>query len=81
MSFLVQVCKENKVLKRQSQMLMPGICETQEDVTFDPDLDPVVEGDVVDQGEDKGDEETLPLLENQAKIAGGVLIVRKWDQY
>ncbi|XP_016887512.1 shootin-1 isoform X2 [Cynoglossus semilaevis] len=65
----LEVCKENKVLKRQSQMLMPGICETQEDVTFDPDLDPVVEGDVVDQGEDKGDEETLPLLENQAKIA------------
>ncbi|XP_039679173.1 shootin-1 isoform X2 [Perca fluviatilis] len=63
----VKVTKENKVLKRKSQMLMPFIPELPEDLaalTFDPETDPPVNGDdVVDLGE-----ETL-LLESQAKIA------------
>ncbi|XP_035850075.1 shootin-1 isoform X1 [Sander lucioperca] len=60
----VKVTKENKVLKRKSQMLMPLIPELPENlaaVTFDPETDPTVNGD--DLGE-----ETL-LLESQAKIA------------
>ncbi|GLD47997.1 shootin-1-like isoform X1 [Lates japonicus] len=68
----VKVTKENKVLKRQSQMLMPLIPELPEDltaVTLDPDTDPSVNGDVVDAGEDGSGEETQLLLESQAKIA------------
>ncbi|XP_078132356.1 shootin-1 isoform X2 [Sander vitreus] len=60
----VKVTKENKVLKRKSQMLMPLILELPENlaaVTFDPETDPTVNSD--DLGE-----ETL-LLESQAKIA------------
>eukprot|EP00064_Thunnus_orientalis_P020888 superscaffoldBa00006023_g21040 len=66
----VQVTKENKVLKRRSQMLMPLIPEMPEnlsDMTFDPETDPAVNGDVVDSGE-SSNEETL-LLQSQAKIA------------
>ncbi|XP_035531661.1 shootin-1 [Morone saxatilis] len=66
----VKVTKENKVLKRTSQMLMPLIPELPENlsaVTFDPESDQVVNGDVIDLGEDSN-EETL-LLESQAKIA------------
>ncbi|XP_034413715.1 shootin-1 isoform X2 [Cyclopterus lumpus] len=63
----VKVTKENKVLKRASQMAMPLILELPEDlaaVTFDPEADPAFNGDEVD---DFG-EETL-LMESQAKIA------------
>lgn len=49
-------------------MLMPLIPELPENLTFDPETDPAVSGDVVDLGEDSN-EETL-LLEGQAKIAG-----------
>ncbi|XP_049923933.1 shootin-1 isoform X2 [Epinephelus moara] len=64
----VRVTKENKALKRTSQMLMPLIPELPENLaamTFDPEANPVVNGkDVVNLG----DEEML-LLQNQAKIA------------
>lgn len=73
-----QVTKENKVLKRKSQMLMPLIAELPEnlpDVTFDP----AVNGDEVDGDEVDGDKvdgaggsssEEMLLLESQAKITG-----------
>ncbi|TKS92978.1 Shootin-1 [Collichthys lucidus] len=60
------VTKENKVLKRKSQMLMPLIPELPENfpaVTFDPEADLTVNCD------GDGDEDTL-LLESQSKIAG-----------
>ncbi|XP_068584231.1 shootin-1 isoform X2 [Cebidichthys violaceus] len=63
----VKVSKENKVLKRTSQMMMPLIPELPENmatVTFEPEADPAVNGDEVD---DFG-EETL-LMVNQAQIA------------
>ncbi|XP_054457214.1 LOW QUALITY PROTEIN: shootin-1 [Anoplopoma fimbria] len=66
-SLAVKVTKENKVLKRASQMLMPLIPELPEDladVTFDPETESAVNGDEVDNF----GEETL-LMENQAKIA------------
>ncbi|KAE8279195.1 Shootin-1 [Larimichthys crocea] len=62
----VQVTKENKVLKRKSQMLMPLIPELPENfpaVTFDPEADLTVNCD------GDGDEDTPLLLESQAKIA------------
>lgn len=70
--------KENKVLKRKSQMLLPLIAELPEnlpDVTFDP----AVNGDEVDGDEVDGDKvdgaggsssEEMLLLESQAKITG-----------
>ncbi|XP_076737825.1 shootin-1 isoform X2 [Maylandia zebra] len=72
----LKVTKENKVLKRKSQMLMPLIAELPEnlpDVTFDP----AVNGDEVDGDEVDGDKvdgaggsssEEMLLLESQAKI-------------
>uniref|UniRef100_A0A3Q3JQY0 Uncharacterized protein n=1 Tax=Monopterus albus TaxID=43700 RepID=A0A3Q3JQY0_MONAL len=66
----VEVTKENKTLKRRSQMLMPFIPELPENlvaVTCDPQNDPTVNTDVVDFGEDSSDVESL-LLESQAKI-------------
>ncbi len=68
---VAKVTKENKVLKRASQMLMPLIPELPEQlpaVTFDPDSDPKGNSDEVDLGGGVS-EETL-LLESQAKIAG-----------
>ncbi|XP_015230944.1 PREDICTED: shootin-1-like isoform X1 [Cyprinodon variegatus] len=65
----LEVTKENKALKRKSQMLMPLISNLPEDlitVTFDPETEPVVEGDVVDCGESKSEDNLL--LESQAKI-------------
>lgn len=52
-------------------MLMPLISNLPEDlitVTFDPETEPVVEGDVVDCGESKSEDNLL--LESQAKITG-----------
>ncbi|XP_005751145.1 shootin-1 [Pundamilia nyererei] len=72
----LKVTKDNKVLKRKSQMLMPLIAELPEnlpDVTFDP----AVNGDEVDGDEVDGDKvdgaggsssEEMLLLESQAKI-------------
>ncbi|XP_042075119.1 formin-like protein 2 isoform X2 [Haplochromis burtoni] len=77
----LKVTKENKVLKRKSQMLMPLIAELPEnlpDVTFDPAVNgDEVDGDEVDGDEVDGDEvdgaggsssEEMLLLESQAKI-------------
>lgn len=68
-----QVTKENKVLKRKSQMLMPLIAELPEnlpDVTFDPAVNgDEVDGDKVDGAGGSSSEEML-LLESQAKITG-----------
>lgn len=67
----VKVTKENKVLKRTSQMLMPLIPELPENlaaVTFDSEGDPVVSSEDGVDFSDEGCEETL-LLDNQAKIA------------
>ncbi|XP_063752328.1 shootin-1 isoform X2 [Eleginops maclovinus] len=63
----VKVTKENKVLKRKSQMVIPPIPELPENfdvLPFDPETDPAVnDEDVVDFGE-----ETL-LLQSQVNIA------------
>ncbi|XP_039900977.1 shootin-1 isoform X3 [Simochromis diagramma] len=77
----LKVTKENKVLKRKSQMLLPLIAELPEnlpDVTFDPAVNgDEVDGDEVDGDEVDGDEvdgaggsssEEMLLLESQAKI-------------
>ncbi|XP_006805590.1 shootin-1 [Neolamprologus brichardi] len=65
------VTKENKVLKRKSQMFMPLIAELPEnlpDVTFDPAVNgDEVDGDEVDGAGGSSSEEML-LLESQAKI-------------
>ncbi|KAL3046260.1 hypothetical protein OYC64_004299 [Pagothenia borchgrevinki] len=62
----VIVTKENKVLKRKSQMMMPLIPELPENfdgLTFDQETDPAVNGeDVFDLGEET-------LLQSQASIA------------
>uniref|UniRef100_A0A8C2ZJB9 Shootin 2 n=1 Tax=Cyclopterus lumpus TaxID=8103 RepID=A0A8C2ZJB9_CYCLU len=74
----IPVTKENKVLKRASQMAMPLILELPEDlaaVTFDPEADPAFNGDEVD---DFG-EETL-LMESQAKIAGETTLLTFFSQ-
>ncbi|XP_042082645.1 shootin-1 isoform X3 [Haplochromis burtoni] len=67
----LKVTKENKVLKRKSQMLMPLIAELPEnlpDVTFDPAVNgDEVDGDEVDGAGGSSSEEML-LLESQAKI-------------
>nr|XP_046236195.1 shootin-1 isoform X2 [Scatophagus argus] len=65
------VTKENKVLKRQSQMLMPLIPELPENsaaMNLDQEPDPMVNCDLVDVGVDRNEEAKL-LLESQAKIA------------
>ncbi|XP_061566458.1 shootin-1 isoform X2 [Cololabis saira] len=65
----LKVSKENKVLKRKSQMLMPLIQELPENldlVTLDEETNDAVDGDVADLGE-VNNEETM-LLESQAKI-------------
>ncbi|XP_005453181.1 shootin-1 isoform X2 [Oreochromis niloticus] len=70
----LKVTKENKVLKRKSQMLMPLIAELPEnlaDMTFDPQSDPTVNGDEVDGDEVDGaggSSSEEMLLESQAKI-------------
>ncbi|CAI5669236.1 unnamed protein product [Oreochromis niloticus] len=70
----LKVTKENKVLKRKSQMLMPLIAELPEnlaDMTFDPESDPTVNGDEVDGDEVDGaggSSSEEMLLESQAKI-------------
>ncbi|XP_033962225.1 shootin-1 isoform X2 [Pseudochaenichthys georgianus] len=62
----VKVTRENKVLKRKSQMMMPLIPELPENfdgLTFDQETDPAVNGeDVLDLGEET-------LLQSQASIA------------
>ncbi|KAK1890047.1 Shootin-1 [Dissostichus eleginoides] len=62
----VKVTKENNVLKRKSQMMMPLIPELPENfdwLTFDQETDPAVNGvDVFDLGEET-------LLQSQASIA------------
>ncbi|XP_039900976.1 shootin-1 isoform X2 [Simochromis diagramma] len=67
----LKVTKENKVLKRKSQMLLPLIAELPEnlpDVTFDPAVNgDEVDGDEVDGAGGSSSEEML-LLESQAKI-------------
>ncbi|KAM4565568.1 shootin-1 [Fundulus diaphanus] len=63
----LKVSKENKALKRKSQMLTPLISNLPENLvtaTFDPET--VVDGDVVDFGECNSEENLL--LESQAKI-------------
>lgn len=66
-----QMTKENKVLKRMSQRLMPLLPTLPEDsaaVTFDLNADLSAQcADAVDGGEDDGGEEAL---RNQSKIAG-----------
>lgn len=61
-------------------MLMPLIPELPENLaalTFEPEVDLAVNGDEVDMGGDRGGggDETLLLLENQAKIAGQSLLL------
>ncbi|XP_041840905.1 shootin-1 [Melanotaenia boesemani] len=65
----LKVNKENKVLKRRSQMLLPLIPELPDNlaaVNLDAEIDSINEGDVVDAGKD--DSENALLLESQAKI-------------
>lgn len=68
-----QMSRENSVLKRASQALMPLIPEQLEDaaaLTSDPEVDSAtVGGDAVDGSKERGDDTQL-LLESQAKIAG-----------
>uniref|UniRef100_A0AAQ4RUS7 Shootin 2 n=1 Tax=Gasterosteus aculeatus aculeatus TaxID=481459 RepID=A0AAQ4RUS7_GASAC len=67
-AFAVKVTKENKVLKRTSQMMMmpliPELPENSAAATFDPQTDPAGNRDEVD---DVGGE--MLLLDNQAQIA------------
>ncbi|KAK9524870.1 hypothetical protein VZT92_017234 [Zoarces viviparus] len=70
----VKVSKENKVLKRTSQMVMPLIPELPENsaaVTFEPEAD-------CDEVDDCG-EETL-LVENQALIAVSQLVTEEFTE-
>uniref|UniRef100_H3CD08 Shootin 2 n=1 Tax=Tetraodon nigroviridis TaxID=99883 RepID=H3CD08_TETNG len=68
----VKMSRENSVLKRASQALMPLIPEQLEDaaaLTSDPEVDSAtVGGDAVDGSKERGDDTQL-LLESQAKIA------------
>ncbi|KAL6118460.1 uncharacterized protein ACO6RY_03258 [Pungitius sinensis] len=71
-AFAVRVTKENKVLKRTSQMMMmtttmpliPELPENLAAATFDPEADPAADGDEVD-----GFGGERLLLDNQAQMA------------
>lgn len=65
----VQMTKENRALKRMSNMFMPLIPENPIDVTSDLQLENAVNYDVGEDGQESSDE-TLLLLEGQTKITG-----------